>query len=662
MKKLNNKGFAISTLLYGLMIMSFLIILALISILGTNRKNTKTLVEKIEDELNRYSLTDTSGDYEGGEIDSNGREYIAPSNGWYKIELWGASGFGTGSSSAGRGAYTSGTIYLEANAHLYFYVGEAGKAPCTPYNTCNNSTFNGGGQGGFFTSNKQRYGSGGGATDVRLVAGNWNDAASLYSRIMVAGGGGSTDGINTGSSGGTLLGDSGSTKEHGAIAGKGGTQSTGGASGKYAGKLGLGGDGFIPNSTNACCNDAFGGGGGYYGGGGGYSGDPSYCSSPCTIRGYGGGGSSFIMGYAGVRTVTDSGGATTDTKRSYNIEYGEYDASGNPIKTNVTPVIYNGLMVPGVHSGNGKFSVTKVSENAKDNPPRKGSNSKLNNVRYIKDCVDSSTSATSGEWIEIQALVDGVNIAKGRGASGSGLSNASIITDGVVDNTSSVAAMTATGQKCVTIDLGTTKNLDEIAVWHQYSNNRSYRGHMLQVSANNSSWQIVRAKSSETDATGQENEKETANGVHYHSIQSDPTVAVTDGNYYIFPASSDNQVFTYDPGDNDNARLSLFTGEKSQIWKIQKVPNGYYHIIETATGKALAVTDGTGDADVNIDVDLDNLNNPAQDWSFTSLGNGYYKLVSRLGSYAGINGLSNVITQGKSSAKTQRFKLVNAEY
>ena len=59
MKKLNNKGFAISTILYSLLIMVFLIVALLMGIMSSNRQNTVSLVKTIEDELNRYSLTST---------------------------------------------------------------------------------------------------------------------------------------------------------------------------------------------------------------------------------------------------------------------------------------------------------------------------------------------------------------------------------------------------------------------------------------------------------------------------------------------------------------------------------------------------------------------------------------------------------------------------
>lgn len=55
MKRINNKGFAVSTVLYGLLIVFFLVITLLMSIISTNRKSTVKLSEQIEEELNSYS-------------------------------------------------------------------------------------------------------------------------------------------------------------------------------------------------------------------------------------------------------------------------------------------------------------------------------------------------------------------------------------------------------------------------------------------------------------------------------------------------------------------------------------------------------------------------------------------------------------------------------
>lgn len=170
MKKLNNKGFAVSSLLYGLMLVAFLIVSILMSIMSTNRKNTSTLIKKIEEELNRYSQTTTTFSSTEG-----AQEFIVPYGkaGWYKIELWGGAAEGVDPTSASpekKAGYTSGVIYLEENTHLYFQIGSKGGTGGTPNNT--NSV------------------KAGGATDVRLVGGNWSDESGLASRIMVAGGGG----------------------------------------------------------------------------------------------------------------------------------------------------------------------------------------------------------------------------------------------------------------------------------------------------------------------------------------------------------------------------------------------------------------------------------------------------------------------------------------
>lgn len=170
MKKLNEKGFAVSTLLYGLMLVAFLVVSLLMSIMSTNRKNTNTLVKKIEEELNRYSQTTTEFTSTDGT-----QEFIVPYGkaGWYKIELWGAAAKNadaTSNSTDKKGGYTSGVLYLEENTHLYFQIGSVG------------------GSGGTKNNTSTTYG--GGATDVRLVGGAWNNAAGLASRIMVAAGGG----------------------------------------------------------------------------------------------------------------------------------------------------------------------------------------------------------------------------------------------------------------------------------------------------------------------------------------------------------------------------------------------------------------------------------------------------------------------------------------
>lgn len=107
----------------------------------------------------------------------NNEKFVAPVDGMYKIELWGASPNNDYNSytqaNAAYGGYTAGNIELKQGDTLYVYVGGSG----TTFNCCTS-------QGNLTKS--------GGATDVRLISGEWNNATSLNSRIMVAGGGGTS--------------------------------------------------------------------------------------------------------------------------------------------------------------------------------------------------------------------------------------------------------------------------------------------------------------------------------------------------------------------------------------------------------------------------------------------------------------------------------------
>lgn len=104
-------------------------------------------------------------DYTGGY-----QTFIAPAVGYYKFELWGAQG--TGDATSGRGGYVSGIKKLNQGDTFYVYVGSKNAK----------GGWNGGGKG------NSTYG-GGGATDIRIVSGDWDNYESLKSRIMVAGGG-----------------------------------------------------------------------------------------------------------------------------------------------------------------------------------------------------------------------------------------------------------------------------------------------------------------------------------------------------------------------------------------------------------------------------------------------------------------------------------------
>lgn len=254
------------------------------------------------------------------------QEFIAPYNGKYKIEAWGASGGIPDNSiySQCQGGYVKGEITLEKNQRLYIYVGEQG-------NTKQKEIFNGGGIGG--TGDRNPGASGGGATDIRLEKGSWSDFNSLKSRIMVAGAGGggsrytytSYDNNHNGyyeygscSIAGGLVGYTGNSYDYSAngttttsvdydkAPGKGGTQTSGGEGGNAtysfyvgpteSGKFGKGGK----SNNNSSTEGSGGGGSGYYGGGSGNGTNGGGAGNG------GGGGSSFISGHNGCNAITQA--------------------------------------------------------------------------------------------------------------------------------------------------------------------------------------------------------------------------------------------------------------------------------------------------------------------------------------------------------------------
>ena len=285
--------------------------------------------------------------------------FVAPTTGKFLFELWGASG-GTGNYGTqpipGRGAYTSGYISLNRGDTFYIYVGGKGENSAYVYSRPKGG-WNGGGNGSSDNTGTDSAGAGGGATDVRLISGEWDDSKSLASRIMVAGGGGGGHATNTTNYRDAC--DAGTTKISGYLSTWAGTatptvnQTTGNAFGKGA------------NGVDWYCCAMAGGGGGYYGGVGVV--DSSSCSGRSS------GGSSYISGHTGsvaIKSESDTSPKdncttdTTDVTCSYH--YSDY------IFTDTTMVGGGGTMptTDGTstmtgNTGNGyaKISIPSLSEN-----------------------------------------------------------------------------------------------------------------------------------------------------------------------------------------------------------------------------------------------------------------------------------------------------------
>ena len=512
-------------------------------------KGEKTIEVVVDTLLNKTTVFSYTGD---------SQEYEVPKDGYYYIEMAGASGgyvnsnFYSGS-YFGLGAKTSGYIYLEKGEVLYFYVGQKGAESNT---NCRSTgyEFNG---GGIALSGQTGAcgGTGGGATDVRLVGGNWDNTSSLISRIMVAGAGGGPIGSSRYSypNGGTLYGTETVYADYQVNQGNPGTQIAGGAAPtKYAsaksngtaGSFGKGGYGGA-NGNMASTDKGGGGGGGsgYYGGSG--------ASGLSNGNWAGGGGSSYISGYAGVNSVLES---TTITHTNQTLHYsGKY--------------FIGGKMVEGQNEGNGYAKITYVREK----PEKK--TTKLDNVRYIKNCIFGNTVNGDGHWIELQAIKDGINIAKGKTVTGTAAAISSYpysrITDGDITYSNYAATSSNSTNQCITVDLGDTYDLDEIAVWNYFGDQRSYYDNITLVSSDNNSWTEV------IDEAG----IETSNG-HRINVYTDTY------NGYI----SDNLLLWYDGYANTGATRNTTT-----TWKDLSGTGNNVTVSGATWGNNYLSFDGTND-------------------------------------------------------------------
>lgn len=546
MRRMNNKGFAVSTLLYGILIMVFLLIFALMSTLGTTRKNTKNLTSKIEEELNNYAATNVTMMYDSS-ID-NPRTYITPSAGWYKIELWGSKyTYTTSANRSNLGYYTSGMIYLKENDHLYIHLGQ------------NN------------VDDKDSY--------ISLT----EDEASI---IMLASGGP------------------------------------------------------IP------------GGNGHY----------------------------IINGYAG--TEVDNGGKI-DTAKSFEIEYGQYDENGNAVLSDVYPVFYDGLAVPNVSNSNGKFRIQKVSNNDEDNPPGKDTNTKLNNVRYIRDCATGNSDNSHKHevsWVELQAIANGKNVALNKNIETSPTftlekDGPAVVTDGKASDSNQYGTYTdndgTVGEKCITLDLEQTYNLDEVAVWHYYEDGRNYYNHKLLVSNDKTNWTSLRETKYWTTPCGANGtstcrystgEIETSLGIRYSRFQPIPyyegtsfATNIEEGDYYIMDVTSDqrNKVITK---NGDSISLSNFNADKSQIWRVKNIGNNQVTISNIVKGNSI---EKSGNSSL---ICKNTTYNNNQRWIIQGDSSGYYEILdpTKTGPFYAITNTLSIDVRAPGSTKT-RFKFIKVQ-
>ena len=627
MKRLNNKGFAISTIIYGLSIMGILLVAMIMAEMATIRSNTRQMSKSIEEELNSLTRVSTTFSPAGDSTTPTAQEYIVPEGqaGWYKIELWGTQGGGNG----GLGAYTSGVIFLDEGEVLYFYIG------------------------------KHDNSSGPGAeTDVRIVSGGYTDQISYQSRIMIAAGGGP----NADAFGGTLYGGQTSMKSYGGYintnkvnkeytlypASEAGNPTNGtliGLAKNYsrssvsipelkenneiqAPHNGAGGDGYAPGNTSSV------------------------------------GGSSYIAGYAGCKSI----GITEDglkVKLNNNPGYMYHEQIFDEERQKYTwnmdandKIYYfvDGIMLPGVNTGDGKAKIEKVASKTEDKKELTKANPSFKKVTAIRDCVDDVSNAS--DWVIIP-VVQGKVKAQESGGGKSG--------------------------RCYTYNIGQT-DLDEIAVWHKNLIGKDVKNHTIEVKTNGS-WKYIKGAGGDGYS-----ETETETGIRVSAYQYDNTTTIPQkGNYYILPVLSENKVISAPSkteDDTNDLKIEYLNGASTQKWSIELITNSkiasqysynVYKITELARYKSITIHNDENKIDNSINTTPFNnyAPNPPQIWKITPAGNGTYYITTVVPRYSVSINSGNLIAQtnmnvensyknsliiAKNNNVTQRFRLIPIDY
>ncbi|HJJ08226.1 MAG TPA: glycine rich domain-containing protein [Bacilli bacterium] len=271
---------------------------------------TKTSGNVIEGKVGKINYT-TNFSYTG-----ECTTYIAKSDGYYNLEVWGAQGGNYNTTYVGGlGGYSKGIVQLTKGTTLYVCVGGQPQTVTTA-SVAVPGGFNGGGNGfNRAYSGTYTYGqAGGGATDIRI------GQNSLYARVIVAGGGSGSNNRISGYAGGGLSGVTGQS-------GYAGTQTSAGTGGSF----GQGGSATTSGSNYRY--GASGGGGGFYGGGA----IASYSDSTNYDK-YTGGGSGYVY--------------TSSTASSY--------PSGCLL--NSTYYLTASSTTEGINTGNGKATITYIGK------------------------------------------------------------------------------------------------------------------------------------------------------------------------------------------------------------------------------------------------------------------------------------------------------------
>lgn len=365
--KLNNKGFLITGILYSLLLLFLILIVGMVAILSARQNKleyiSRDIITKLNDKYDFNIARSWSFDYTG-----DYQVFTVPTDGYYNVELWGASGGSMTDNSktynGGAGAYTKGTIYLTRGENIYIYVGGRGSNNVSLTSCEKDGELGGYNGGGTLLDGQCIYGSsGGGATDIRLNSGTWDDFNGLKSRIMVAAGGGGANfrnqgyGEGNGGAGGAYVGESGVSTNHtngvGYSISTGATQTAGGMMVFYPGTGITSKDPLIGKFGGTNIGEQSGGGSGYYG-------------SANIFHGGAGGGSSFVSGLYGCDAIT---GESTENDIVHTGQPNHYSgkifSNGIMIAGNDNMPTHDGTSTMIGNTGNGFAKISLLSSTPK---------------------------------------------------------------------------------------------------------------------------------------------------------------------------------------------------------------------------------------------------------------------------------------------------------
>ena len=297
------------------------------------------------------------------------KEYTAPADGWYKLEVWGADGGDatfdtTNNAKGGTGGYTVNYVYLTQNQNIDVYVGGRGQdASISNLATDVKSQplsggWNGGGNAYSYSKIETKkavhywlFGSGGGASHMALnlkseeIPATLSDYSGNSDSVLLVAGGGGGAGLyvnkfrtmvnwkaNLGGYGGGQQGGSGKAesntndgKTYEFYLGTGGNQTQGGTVDYNqfgSGRFGLGGSPFIDENENQNCVPGAGGGGGWYGGG-----SSNFASDKDQVAPSAGGGSGYFKTYDITSPITDGTTMKGSTLAGGNAAIPSFDSS-----------------------------------------------------------------------------------------------------------------------------------------------------------------------------------------------------------------------------------------------------------------------------------------------------------------------------------------------